>query len=542
MPVVALSYRRLCRLAGAPRGRVAQALPFLGLDIESEDGDEVRVEYSPNRPDYSTEFGIAAGLQGLLGLRTGAIRPRLRPGAGELRADASVARLRPRITAVAATGGRLDDRSIRQLMGMQEDLHSGIGRGRKKASIGIHDLSRVAFPLEYTAVRRDHRFVPLGSEEEMAVSGVLQGTEQGRAYGGLLRPGRVPALLGADGQTISLPPVINAAQTALNPRTRGVLVEVTGTDGRAVGDVLSVASYTLQLAGFALESVRVTGAGNRTPRLGMRRVRLPRTLADSVLGLGLGPQETVRSLRRSRLDAAVRGGGIECTVPPHRFDIFGPADLVEEVALGHGIEKLEPELPPPQGAGSASRRSLVLAAAGRAMVGLGYMEAFNPVLADPGVLYGTAGRDAAGALRVADSKSSGHTVLRDMLLPGLAANLAGNVHEPYPQRLFEHGPVFAGGTEGTALAAVSAHRGASFTEAKSVLLPALREGLGIEASVRAADHPMLAPGRSGDVVAGGTRIGVIGELHPDAASRHRIRVPVAGFEVLVPASALSAQD
>ena len=46
----------------------------MGLDIESEDKDLVRIEYSPNRPDYSTDFGIALGMQGLLGIKTGALK------------------------------------------------------------------------------------------------------------------------------------------------------------------------------------------------------------------------------------------------------------------------------------------------------------------------------------------------------------------------------------------------------------------------------------------------------------------------------------
>ena len=72
MPVVELSYSRLLRLVGgSTRKQISEILPFLGLDIESEHGDAVRVEYSPNRPDYSTDFGIALGLQGLLGVKTG---------------------------------------------------------------------------------------------------------------------------------------------------------------------------------------------------------------------------------------------------------------------------------------------------------------------------------------------------------------------------------------------------------------------------------------------------------------------------------------
>ena len=75
MPVVELSYSRLQKLIGkVSKKQISDSLPFLGLDIESEDKDNVRVEYSPNRPDYSTDFGIALGLQGLLGIRTGDVK------------------------------------------------------------------------------------------------------------------------------------------------------------------------------------------------------------------------------------------------------------------------------------------------------------------------------------------------------------------------------------------------------------------------------------------------------------------------------------
>ncbi|MDH3204433.1 MAG: phenylalanine--tRNA ligase subunit beta, partial [Nitrosopumilus sp.] len=75
MPVVELSYKRLQKLVGqVTKKQISNSLPFLGLDIESEDKDLVRIEYSPNRPDYSTDFGIALGLQGLLGIKTGTIK------------------------------------------------------------------------------------------------------------------------------------------------------------------------------------------------------------------------------------------------------------------------------------------------------------------------------------------------------------------------------------------------------------------------------------------------------------------------------------
>ena len=73
MPVVELNLNRIKKLVSGKttRKQIIEILPFLGLDIEHQDGDKITIEYSPNRPDYSTEFGIALGLQGLLGIKKG---------------------------------------------------------------------------------------------------------------------------------------------------------------------------------------------------------------------------------------------------------------------------------------------------------------------------------------------------------------------------------------------------------------------------------------------------------------------------------------
>ena len=73
MPVVELNLSRIKKIisGNVTKKRIVDTLPFLGLDIESQDGDKIRIEYSPNRPDYSTDFGIALGLEGLLGTKKG---------------------------------------------------------------------------------------------------------------------------------------------------------------------------------------------------------------------------------------------------------------------------------------------------------------------------------------------------------------------------------------------------------------------------------------------------------------------------------------
>ncbi len=159
MPVVTLYYNRVKKILGKSitKGKLIETLPFIGLDIEDETADHINVEYSPNRPDYSTDYGIITGLQGLLGIKTGMSVLKIKTGKYSIKADPSVSKVRPYVTAIEARNGKLDDETIRQIITMQEDLHNGLGRRRKKASIGIHDLTKIKFPLIYNTVSREHQ-------------------------------------------------------------------------------------------------------------------------------------------------------------------------------------------------------------------------------------------------------------------------------------------------------------------------------------------------------------------------------------------------
>ncbi|RNJ80558.1 MAG: phenylalanine--tRNA ligase subunit beta, partial [Nitrosopumilus sp. H8] len=174
---------RLQKMTGRPKGKIARMLPYLGLDIESEDGDAVRIEYSPNRPDYSTDYGVALGLQGMLGVKTGMVKMRIKKSGRRIMAKPAISQMRPFVTGIAATGGRVNDKMIKQLMTLQEDLHAGLGRNRVKSSVGIHDMDHITFPITYGSANRSHRFVPLGHTEEMSISKILSDTVVGRDYG-----------------------------------------------------------------------------------------------------------------------------------------------------------------------------------------------------------------------------------------------------------------------------------------------------------------------------------------------------------------------
>lgn len=537
MPVVTLYFDRIKKILGKniPKEKIVETLPFIGLDIEEETADHINVEYSPNRPDYSTDYGIIMALQGLLELKLGMPRLKIKKSKDLIKVDPSVSKIRPFIAAIEARDGTLDAETIRQIITMQEDLHNGLGRRRKKASIGMHDLQKIHFPLHYKTVNQDHGFIPLESETVMSVKEILEKTETGKKYKHILQGNnKVPIIVDSDGKTISLPPIINAKLTEINDKTRNLLVEVTATDKDTAEDVLAVIANTLQISGFRLYSVKITGANNSTPILKSRNLVLEPELVNKTLGINISSSIIVKSLKKSRLDAMIKGKKIICTIPRYRTDIFGVMDLVEEVALGYGIQNLKPTIPESLSVGERNNVTKTLETVRSLMIGLGYLEVMNFELVSKEILYEKTTRDSSKVIYVADSKSQEHVLLRDMLLPGMIEVLSKNIHESYPQKIFEIGSIFEKDSsikEGIHLACLSAHKDVNFTEVKSVLQSFLKTGFNLECNTIAQKKSMFVDGRTGILMIDGKNCGVLGEIDTVVIDNFKLRTPITGFEI-----------
>jgi len=429
-------------------------------------------------------------------------------------------------------------------MTMQEDLHFGIGRKRKKSSIGIHDLDEISFPLIYTTTTKNHKFIPLNSEKELSISEIIADTETGKDYGHLLgQSSQVPIILDTNQKTVSFPPIINAAVTTVTTKTKNLFVEVTGINKDDAEDMLSVVATILQSAGFRLENIQISGAKNSSPKLKEKTMIVDPSLINQTLGLNLNTSKIIASLKKSRLNAISKGKNIVCTIPAYRFDIFGPMDLVEEVALGYGIQNFEPTMSPSQTIGHTNPISLQLKSLNQTMIGLGFLEALNSSLSSKRVLYDMTNRDSKKIISVLDSKSQEHTILRDSILPGLIENLSRNIHESYPQKMFETGSVFNLHdpiSEKINLAVISAHKDANFTEIKSVLQTALKIGFGIQIQTKTTVNSTFEDGHCANIIFNGNVIGIIGEINSKIIENYKIRVPVVGFEISLSESILKS--
>lgn len=533
MPVVRLYTARFTKMVGADRKKIIDRLPYIGLDIESVEKDSVRVEYSPNRPDFGTDFGIARALRGLLGKEVGLPNFPVSPSGIAVSVDRRLSSVRPYIACAVATGLHLDDEDVRQLISMQEDLHNGLGRRRRVAAIGIHDLDAVKPPFSYRAVDPSFAFVPLGGKEPSSVSTILARTDEGRLYGSALGGGPYPVISDSRGAVLSFPPIINGEATKVTSKTRSLFVDVTSTDEKTGDDVLAVVATTLAEAGGRLGTVSVRYPGRRkaTPDLAPIRLPLDGELVRSVLGMDLSAAEISKSLRRSRLGPK----GKSVLAPRYRLDLMHPVDIAEEVALGYGFDRIGPTYPASKHPGSFSRFEEYLDSASTVMAGMGMTELMTYELTDSESQYGLFQRPDGDVIRVKDPKSLEHSVLRDALVPPMMSALHSNIRSDYPQRVFEIGRVYARSGEGVSetmhLGCLVAHSHSTFTEAKMYLESFCSTMGGIQVTARAGEHWAFAPGRCASIEVGGARLGHVGELKPEAISAFGLGVPVAGFEL-----------
>jgi phenylalanyl-tRNA synthetase beta chain len=521
-------------MVGADRKKILDRLPYIGLDIEGVDRNSVRVEYSPNRPDFGTDFGIARALKGLLGRQVGLPKFPIAPSGVHVSVDRRLESVRPFIACATVKGLDLDNEGIRQIISLQEDLHNGLGRRRRVVAIGLHDMDAVEPPFSYRAVDSTFEFVPLGRKNPVRVSSILSDTDEGKVYGAALAGSRLyPVITDSNGVVLSFPPVINGDATRVTTQTRNMFIDVTSTDRKAGDDVLAVMATTLAEAGGKLGtvSIRYAAKSRVTPDLSPFEFPIDHHLVRSVLGMDLSTSEIEKSLARSRLGVK----GVKALGPRYRIDLLHPVDIAEEVALGYGFDRIEPVYPPSKQAGSFNPFEDYMDSASSVMAGSGLIEVMTFELTDERSLYTLFQRPSSEKIIVLNPKSIEHSVLRDALIPSLMASLSGNVKSDYPQRIFEIGRVYSRAedrvSEAWHLGCVIAHSQASYTEAKMYLESFCRVISGTEATTGADHHWAFTTGRCARVAVKGENLGHVGEVKPEAIDAFGLGVPVSGFEI-----------
>ncbi len=550
------------------------------FDLRAAGGSEtlppvevVRMELLAVRPDLFDPGGLGRALRGILELEEGPVEYGIAPPRLTVRVDPSVRRdtsLRPFIACAVIEGITLDEDRLKIIMKMQENLHWALGRNRKHASIGVYDLDRLgletsgraddrpALSLEYTTADPAYEFVPLGAsgtsaEHRRSLRRILEEHPKGTAYAHLLAGfDRYPILRTAAGLVLSMPPIINSEQTKVEPESRRLFLDVTGSGQRIVRRTLNIlATSLLELdPGARLEAVRIeTPDGEEiTPDLAPEATWCEVEGAAHLLGIPLDVETARKLFHRMRHGTGrVEGNRIEVLVPAYRNDILHERDLVEDLAISHGYHNFPHTLVPRQ---TVAREQEAVARSARAremLAGFGLVEIMTLALTCHEQGDGLLGRAPhPGTVLLENPISVEQTQLRTSLLPGLLQTLARNRSNPLPQAVFEVGEVTfldpdaeTGARDRPHLAFGLISPKAGFADLRALVEAVVRE-FARPLRLEAAAPEFLLEGRGAWVLAdadseGSTgaaiRWGVMGEVHPRVLESLGLQNPVVVCEM-----------
>jgi phenylalanyl-tRNA synthetase beta chain len=523
------------------------------LKGQSHETGELRIELQDsNRPDLWCCEGIARQIrlkqQGKLSpypfLKS---RARSRK---QLTVVPGLDSVRPYVAACSATGYRVTQDGLVQLIQTQEKLADIFGRKRRTVSIGLYRLSQIEFPVIYDLVKPDGaKFTPLGMDTVMTLGEILLVHPKGLEYGNILSgQGRLPLLRDAKRQVLSFPPIINSRDIGeVRVGDDSLFVEVTGTDLAMVILTLNIFAMNLADRGATIEPIEVVypykterGTTVMTP-LDLAKARtLPISTIEQALGQTLGIQSIKQALEAYGYKVATGRDTVSVTMPPYRQDLMDAMDVVEDVAISRGYGDFQPIMPSQFTVGGLSQVETTSDRVRDLMVGMGFQEVISNILGSPQVFCEAmrlAGTEWGQLVEVDNVMSQSYSALRQWILPSLLRVEAASSRAFYPHRLFEVGDVARpdithelGSQTLTVLGALLVHATAHFSEIHScvdTVFYYLNQTYQLEPLL----HPSFLEGRAGRIVSQGKCVGLIGEIHPEVLERWQITVPAVAFEV-----------
>jgi len=525
-------------------------LQWIGLDLEDINKEDqiLKVEYNPNRPDYSSPEGIARTLKGYYETELGAPTFDLERSEIVVTVDPSVKKVRPYIVCGIVRNIDLDEEQVATLMKIQEHLHWAVGRDRKKVAIGVHDLDKVKPPYRYTAVKPDSvSFIPLhGDGYAMNLEEILLLHDKGIEYAKILEGKEVyPIIFDSNDEVLSFPPIINGILTTVTDETKNLFLDLTGTDLNAVNLALNILSTTLSDMGAKIETVEVKYEGGEdliTPNLDLNEWEIEIDYVNSYLGLHLTKDEMIKCFQKVRLDAkeSKKQGYLDVLIPAFRGDIMHSVDLTEEVAIGYGYFNIPKSIREgcigmyhPIQTFSNKTRTI--------MIGAGYLEVLNFILTSSEKHYDFMRQeyDESEVIQIANPVSKEYNTTRTSILPNLLETIRFNRSEEKPIRIFEVGDVVllskeeeTGAKREVHLSAASYHEEADFTEIRSTLdFIMMALGKSNEYEIKAENNASYLNGRYGDIYLKDVKIGEIGEIHPEVLLNFKLEFPMAALEL-----------
>jgi phenylalanyl-tRNA synthetase beta chain len=464
-----------------------------------------------------------------------------------IRVDAALKEIRPYIAAFIATGVPVTDAMLVDMINAQEKLCWNYGRKRSTIAMGVYRADLMKFPVRYRAADPEKtRFTPLDYSWEMSLREILKTHPKGLEFGWIIENfERFPYLEDDQGETLSMPPIINSAHLgAVEVGDSHHFIELTGPDLDSLLVACSIVACDFADLGYEILPVRVVypfdtpyGREMITPYYFQRPVSLDVHEASRVLGEEIDAEEAEKCVRRMGNPVSRSGNTLTVHPPPYRNDFLHPVDVIEEVMIGRGMNSFEPVWPEEFTVGRLSDIEHFSREVREILVGQGYQEMIYNYLGSRRDFMDRMNMNGEDLIEVANPMSESYEVLRNSQLPNLLYSESVSSNAVYPHRIFEVGKVAYlddrenyGSLTVTAVSFLFCDREASFNDVNSHLA-AVFFFISREYTLEPLEDPRFIPGRAGAVLYKGRKIGVIGEIHPTVLENWGIQQPAAAGEI-----------
>jgi phenylalanyl-tRNA synthetase beta chain len=541
-------------------------------------GDDVlEFEVSPNRPDNMSVYGIARELHAVT-------EAPLAPDPGTEDTPAEGSGRAPQLLPVTVADPELCPRfTVRVFTDVQvgpsplwlKARLMAIGQRPINNVVDItnyvmlvlgepmhaYDLDRVAGPaLEVRRARDGERLVTLDGEERVLDSdAVLVCDADGPTGIGGIMGGAASEVSDATTRVAIEAATWNGPNILRTSTKLGLRTEASSRFERQLHPELAMKAQRLaarlmvELCGARMVPGTIDVAEPVPPP---RRLELRSARVQGLLGERIEPQESAEILGRLGFGVEQTDGDLDVEVPYFRDgDVQREADLIEEVARVHGLDRLPSTLPARERAvGGLTRAQKRRRTAADLLRGRGLSEVVSFSFVSPAVtakLRLPPDDARTRVLLITNPLSEDHSAMRTTLLPGLLATAQRNVaRDRSSLALFEMGRVFlSNGPDiqpeerlhlGVLLAGDLAPKTwrsdpkvADFYVVKGLLAGVL-EALGVDWRLVDGGPSFLHPGRAAEVLIDASDAGYLGEVHPLVARDFglgELERPPAVFEI-----------
>jgi phenylalanyl-tRNA synthetase beta chain len=528
-------------------------------DVVEEEGETYfKIDIAANRADLLSIEGLALSVRVFLGLEKmptfKVVKPEI-PIQMFVRLE-NTKKIRPYIVCGVMRNCNFTPATYRSFIDYQDKLHHNICRKRSLVAIGTHDLDTIRPPFYYDAEPVESiRFRPLNMENEMSGREILDhyiADTHMRPFAKLISDSPVlPVIRDSDGVVLSLPPLINGDHSKIRPETKNTFIEMTATDLTRAKTVLSLMMITFSWACESCEIFVLDGEEKKfietTPSFAVTEFETDVDKLSTTIGKKFTAEEIVSYLSKMMLDATiVSEKKLLVKVPPTRPDILHECDIVEDVAIAYGYNKLiGDEIKDSSTVGQQLPINRLTDLARLEMAFCGFTEVLTLALCSENENFFRMWKSMT-SVKISNPKTTEFQEGRMSLVPGVLKTVQSNRSHTFPLRLFEVSDVMlldsdaeTGAKNVRMCCGVYVSNSGSGFEIIHGMLDRLLLMLGCvdRTYVRKLEdcsYTSFFPGRAAEVCmkSDDTVVGVFGVMHPTILEKFEIGThPVSLFEL-----------